>query len=169
MPVPFVGMGITSADGIVRRCGVDDLEAVREIHARQQNRAGGRPTVVEVATWARMMRTDGLFVYLAELDGAPLGTASMMLMPNITYACSPTAFIEAVVVVPEARRRGVARSILDVALGDARDAGCDKIQLLSHKRHAADGAHSLYTRLGFVAEAEGFRLYLKTPDVDRSR
>jgi GNAT superfamily N-acetyltransferase len=114
-----------------------------------------------------MMGTDGLFVYLAEHDSAPLGTASMMLMPNITYSCSPTAFIEAVVVVPEARRRGVARSILDVALAQAHNAGCDKIQLLSHKRHTADGAHSLYTGLGFVAEAEGFRLYLKTPDIRR--
>jgi GNAT superfamily N-acetyltransferase len=127
------------------------------------------PTVVEVATWARMMRTDGLFVYLAEVDGAPLGTASMTLMPNITYNCSPSALIEAVVVVPEARRRGIARSMLDMALDDARNEGCDKIQLLSHKRHAADGAHSLYTRIGFVAEAEGFRLYLQTPHLDRSR
>jgi hypothetical protein len=34
------------------------------------------------------------------------------------------------------------------------------VQLLSHKRHATDGAHELYTKLGFDAEAEGFRLYL---------
>jgi hypothetical protein len=46
-------------------------------------------------------------------------------------------------------------------LGDARSAGGNKVQLLSHKRHATDGGHRLYTSLGFNAEAEGFRLYLK--------
>jgi len=91
-----------------------------------------------------------------------------MLMPNITYNCAPTAFIEAVVVVPEQRRRGIARSVLQAVLADAHDAGCDKVQLLSHKRHRHDGGHALYTALGFTAEAEGFRLYLRTPDVDRS-
>jgi hypothetical protein len=35
------------------------------------------------------------------------------------------------------------------------------VQLLSHKRHAVDGAHGLYLGLGFDAEAEGFRLYLR--------
>lgn len=35
------------------------------------------------------------------------------------------------------------------------------LEPLSHKRHAADGAHRLYTSLGFEPEAEGFRLYLR--------
>lgn len=39
------------------------------------------------------------------------------------------------------------------------------MQLLSHKRHAADGGHALYEKLGFEPEAEGFRRYLATtPD-----
>jgi hypothetical protein len=33
--------------------------------------------------------------------------------------------------------------------------------VLTHKRHAIDGAHDLYRALGFKAEAEGFRLYLR--------
>ena len=43
-------------------------------------------------------------------------------------------------------------------LADARAAGCNKVQLLSHKRHASDGGHRLYTSLGFTPEAEGSRL-----------
>jgi len=115
-----------------------------------------------------MMASGDLTVYLAERDCEPIGTATMMLMPNLTYSCAPTAIIEAVVVLPSHRRRGVARSMLKLALTDASDSGCDKVQLLSHKRHRDDGAHALYAGLGFVAEAEGFRLYLRTPDVDRS-
>jgi GNAT superfamily N-acetyltransferase len=84
-----------------------------------------------------------------------------MQMPNITYDCAPTVFVEAVVVVPTHRRRGIATMIMQVVLDDARAAGCNKVQVLSHKRHAADGAHVLYESLGFEPEAEGFRLYLR--------
>jgi len=115
-----------------------------------------------------MMTNDEMTVYLAESGCTPVRTATLMMMPNITYACAPTAFVEAVVVVPEMRRRGVARLILTMVIEDARTAGCDKVQLLSHKRHRLDGAHDLYVRLGFTAEAEGFRRYLLTPGTDRS-
>jgi hypothetical protein len=55
----------------------------------------------------------------------------------------------------------VATAIMRRVLDDARLAGCNKIQLLSHKRHATDEAHRLYTNLDFEPEAEGFRLYLQ--------
>ena len=51
--------------------------------------------------------------------------------------------------------------MVERVLSDARAAGCHKVQLLTHKRHATDGAHDFYRSLGFVAEAEGFRLYLE--------
>ncbi len=157
------------ADVAIRHCRADDLAAVLSIHARQGNRAEGPPTDIESATWGLMMDRAGLAVYLAERRGRPIGTASMMLLPNLTYGCAPTAFIEGVVVLADSRRLGVATAMLRTALSDAARAGVDKVQLVAHKRHATDGAHALYEGLGFEPEAEGFRLYLKTPDVDRTR
>ncbi|MCW2766136.1 MAG: family N-acetyltransferase [Nocardioides sp.] len=110
--------------------------------------------------WARIQRTPDVTVYLAEGRGEGVGTACLSVLPNITYDCRPTAFIEAVAVKYEHRRRGVARQILARVLEDARAAGCYKVQLLTHKRHSTDGAHDLHTALGFAPEAEGFRLYL---------
>lgn len=109
------------------------------------------------------MRTPDLTVYLAEVGGEIVGTASAMVMPNVTYECAPTLFVEAVVVSPSHRRRGIATAIMRRVLADARAVGCNKVQLLSHKRHATDGAHQLYTSLGFEPEAEGFRIYLMQP------
>lgn len=106
------------------------------------------------------MCTADLHIYVAEVEDAVVGTAAAMLMPNVTYGCAPTAFIEAVVVLPSHRRRGIAKAMLQRILADARAAGCNKVQLLSHKRHASDGAHRLYITMGFEPEAEGFRLYL---------
>jgi GNAT superfamily N-acetyltransferase len=112
-----------------------------------------------------MMGRDGLTLYLAEMDGLAVGTATLLLLSNLTYECQPSAFVEAVVVDAAYRRRGIATAIMRRILDDTSAVGCNKIQLLSHKRHAHDGAHRLYTQLGFEAEAEGFRLYQqRVPD-----
>ncbi len=150
---------------MVRRAEAADLPAVLGVHAHRDSADAPtpRPTAVEVVTWTHMLGLPGLTVYLAELDGEPVGTASAMLFPNVTYDCQPTAIIEAVVVARSVRRRGVATLLLRCLLEDMRSAGCNKVQLLSHKRHAGDGAHRLYTSLGFEPEAEGFRLYLGSP------
>lgn len=151
---------ISHAPAAVRTAGRDDLQAVLDVHARQGSRPAGPPSRPERDTWARMMALDGLSVYVAEVDGVLVGTATAMTMPNVTYGCAPTVFVEAVVVLPEHRRRGIARSMMRTILADARRGGCNKVQLLSHKRHAHDGAHRLYASVGFEPEAEGFRLYL---------
>jgi GNAT superfamily N-acetyltransferase len=118
------------------------------------------PSNRQIAMWERIQATLDVTVSLAETGNEAVGTACLSVLPNITYDCRPTAFIEAVVVKYAHRRSGVARSILRQVLRDAQQAGCHKVQLLTHKRHATDGAHDLYRFLGFAAEAEGYRLYL---------
>ena len=141
----------------VRRAVLDDLRGLLQVY--DEARTTG-PSVREHETWLTMLARDGLRVYCAELEGRLVGTATLLVMPNLTYGCEPTAFIEAVVVREQWRRRGVASAMLEHVLEDAEAAGCNKVQLLSHKRHADDGAHRLYEKLGFRAEAEGFRRYL---------
>ena len=153
------------SDLVIRVAGVQDLDGVLSVHVQHNPsmRATGSASAQEAETWTRMQETRDLTVYLAEISRMPVGTASLLLMPNLTYECAPTAFIEAVVVVPKQRRRGIATAILGRVLEDAESAGCDKVQLLSHKRHADDGAHELYRKAGFTSEAEGFRRYLRRP------
>ncbi len=112
------------------------------------------------STWDRMLSTADLTVYIAESDGQAVGTTSLLVMPHLTYGCHPTGFIEPMVVAQAHRRRGVGRTMVERVLRDARAARCKKIQVLSHKRHANDGAHDFYRSFGFIAEAEGFRLFL---------
>lgn len=151
----------------VRAAVPDDLRAVLEVLAENQAAWPARwapepasPSAAQAAMWHRIMGTPDVTVYVAEQAGDPVGTACLSILPNLTYDCRPTAFVEAVVVRYGHRRRGVARLMLGRVLEDARRESCFKVQLLTHKRHADDGAHDLYRALGFVAEAEGFRLYL---------
>lgn len=145
----------------VRTASADDLQPVLDVHVAHGSRRAGPASTLEIETWARMMRTGDLNVHVAEVAGEIVGTATSIAMPNVTYGCAPSLFIEAVVVTPERRRNGLGTALLTRILLDARAAGCQKVQLLSHKRHAEDGAHALYAKVGFEPEAEGFRLYLK--------
>ena len=148
----------------VRIAGDGDLLAMLRVLAQggDDREPPDAPTERETAAWARMMATPDLRVYVGEVDGEIVGTATSLRLPHVTHDCAPTVFIEAVVVATAHRRRGVASAVISRLMADARDDGCDKVQLLSHKRHATDGAHALYTSLGFEAMAEGFRHYFLT-------
>jgi GNAT superfamily N-acetyltransferase len=151
MPVPAYA---------IRTARSQDLVAVARLIERRPDLTARDVTERQQATWDRMMRTDDLTVYVAWHGDDAVGTTALLVMPHITYACRPTAFIESMYVRDDHRRRGVARMMVERLLGDASSAGCHKVQLLTHKRHAGDGAHAFYRALGFEAEAEGFRTYL---------
>lgn len=148
---------------IVRTATAEDLLPMLQLLSRSDEGLRApvdAPSVLEQETWQAMLGTDNLLVYVADIGGEIAGTALFLTMPNLGYGCRPSGFIEAVVVGSSWRRRGIAHDIIKRILDDAASAGCRKIQLLAHKRHATDGAHDFYRSLGFEAEAEGFRLYL---------
>lgn len=142
---------------VIRNATQGDLGALLDVYDEGRS---SEASSTEEATWQRILDTEDLHVYCAEVDGRVVGTATLLVMPNLPYHCAPTAFIEAVVVRSAYRRQGLATAMVERVLADARIEGCNKVQLLSHKRHALDGAHGLYSRLGFEAEADGFRQYL---------
>ena len=131
------------SDYSVRVAAREDLDELLTLRSELGARAPGPATVQEIETWHTMMSTPALSIYLAELDKHAVGTATSMMIPNLTYECAPTLLIEAVSVLPGHRRQGVASRLLKKCLADARASGCDKVQLLSHKRHAVDGSHEL--------------------------
>lgn len=148
----------------VRQAEAADLLGVVRLLERAPRLSVERLTARQRATWQAMLAAPGLTVYVAVAGGGAgrpvIGTVSALVMPNLGYGCHPSAFVEAMVVAEAQRRRGVGRRLMDRVLADLRAASCRKVQLLTHKRHAADGAHDFYRSLGFAPEAEGFRLYL---------
>jgi hypothetical protein len=84
-----------------------DLLGVLRVH-RTRDPGGSSPEVatpLQHATWDLMMGREGLVVYLTESDGIAVGTATLLLLPNLSYDCQPSAFIEAVVVDVDYRRQ----------------------------------------------------------------
>jgi len=150
---------------VVRVAAEADLLALLRLYSRADE--GLKPEVesvspIEASTWATMLRAENQTTYVAEIDDEIVGAALFVKITNLGYDCRPSGVIEAMVVSAAHLRRGIARRIIKQVLADAQAAGCHKIQLQTHKRHATDGAHDFYRSAGFESEAEGFRLYLDT-------
>lgn len=95
---------------------------------------------------------------VAEKDNLVVGTLFLQIVPNLTHNAHPWGILENMVVDSRFRRQGIGRLLIEHALLRCHEAGCYKIQLLSHKRRT--GAHEFYRSLGFEESALGFRLYL---------
>src|SRR4051812_869879 len=106
-------MASTAHECLVRTAAASDLlSALRLLH-QSPGLERNDISAQQRETWDRMLATSDLTVYLAEVDGDVVGTASILVMPNLGYDCHPTAFIEAVVVREDRRRQGVARSLIE--------------------------------------------------------
>jgi N-acetylglutamate synthase-like GNAT family acetyltransferase len=97
------------------------------------------------------------FLIAEEADGV-VGTADVIVVPNLTHAARRVAFVENVVVTAKRRGHGIGRELMEEVLRRAEAAGCYKVQFLSNRTRIR--AHAFYERLGFEPSSEGFRRYL---------
>ena len=137
-----------------------DLLGVVRLLERQPGLPVSAVTERQRASWVAMLGHEGMCCWVAEVDAVVVGTVTAIVYPNLGYDQHPSALLEAMVVAESHRRRGVGRALLAAALADLQRQSCRKVQVVTHKRHATDGAHDFYRWMGFTAEAEGFRMYL---------
>ncbi len=145
---------------LVRRAQPADLEGLLSLYqeladsritAAPADRPSSEPLLAEILADPRRE------LAVAIVDGQLVGTADLLLVPNLTHRGKPWAIVENVIVTTAARRTGVGRGLMKHMIGVARAAGCYKLQLLSGGRRAE--AHALYRSLGLDAVAEGFKVY----------
>ena len=95
---------------------------------------------------------------VADDHGTLVGTADLLVVPNLTHGARAWAIVENVVVTPVRRRQGIGRALMQEVIKRATEANCYKLQLLSRQERTE--AHAFYRSLGLERVAEGFRLYL---------
>jgi ribosomal protein S18 acetylase RimI-like enzyme len=100
----------------------------------------------------------GRDLLVAEVDGMVVGTLDVLIVPNLSHGGAPWGIVENVVVDEEMRGRGLGHSLMEEAVRRCNDAGCYKVQLLTHKSRTR--AHEFYRSMEFEPVAEGFRRYL---------
>ena len=82
--------------------------------------------------------------YVAEQDGVVVGMVTLCVYTTLT---GTKAYLDHLVVAPDARRRRVGRALVEYAIERARDAGASRVDLTA--RATKREAHALYRSLGF--------------------
>ena len=94
------------------------------------------------------LKEDDVAVFVAEKSSTVIGYVYAGLEPESWKELRDAAgFIHDVVVVPEARRRGVASALVDAACDWFRAAGAPRVVLWSAEQN--EGARQMFARLGF--------------------
>jgi N-acetylglutamate synthase-like GNAT family acetyltransferase len=91
-------------------------------------------------------------VVVAERDGALVGLASLHVLHLIERP--PLGRLSAIVVTGSERRRGVGRALIERIEGEARAAGCARLEVTSGEWR--DDAHAFYRELGFEETSKRF-------------
>jgi ribosomal protein S18 acetylase RimI-like enzyme len=89
---------------------------------------------------------------LAAVDGDPLGVCQLRYRWSV-WTSAEDCWLEDLYVVPEARRSGLGRALIDAALDSARERGCVRIELDVDEDN--DPALGLYAAAGFSLESKG--------------
>lgn len=95
---------------------------------------------------------------VVEVDGEVVGTMQLTFIPSLTRRGGLRAQIEGVRVRADQRGSGLGRKMMTWAIEQARERGCNLVQLTTDKRRG--DAHRFYASLGFVASHEGMKLSL---------
>ena len=95
---------------------------------------------------------------VAERAGTAVGTFQLSIIPGVAQRGLKRAMIESVRVAATERGSGLGTQMMRWAIEEARNAGCQQVQLTSNAQRP--DAHRFYERLGFVPSHVGFKLKL---------
>lgn len=141
----------------IREARISDLPALLELYAAL-GMDDGKVLSLEQAQkiYRRISNYPDYRIYLAELDGDPVGTFALLIMDNLGHMGTPSAILEDVVVSDRCRGVGIGHQMMNFATRLCREKGCYKFFFSSNINRA--DAHRFYENLGF--EKHGYSFYL---------
>ncbi len=104
---------------------------------------------------------DNNVLVVVELSGKVVGMLQLTFIPYLTHTGSWRCLIEGVRIHAGFRGQGLGKRVFLWAIEQARERGCEMVQLTSNKQRP--DAIRFYESLGFVASHEGFKLVLSNP------
>ena len=150
-------------DGLlIRGAREDDIPALVAIYAADEFGHGDSTDPVLLpdyrAAFAAIAASSAETLYVAELDGAIVGTFQTLSTITLTGRGTLSIIVEAVQTHPDYRGKGIGAAMMAFCIEDARRRGAKIIQLTSNAARA--DAHRFYERLGFIKSHAGFKMKL---------
>ena len=144
----------------LRRARAGDLPALVRLMADDGISAGRESTDLAPYTraFARIDAEPAQLLVVGDVDGEPVCTLQLTVIPGLARGGALRGQVEAVRVRSDLRSRGIGAELLRWAAGELRSRGCAVAQLTTDKRR--HDAHRFYARLGWANSHEGFKLEL---------
>jgi GNAT superfamily N-acetyltransferase len=131
----------------IRRAGAGDAANVaRLLHDFNAEYDEPTPSVPVLAERIGELLGEGAITVLLA-DDPPAGFALFRLRPSL-WAKAEDAYLEELYVVPERRRQGIGRALLEASIEAARDAGANHFELTTGETDTE--ARALYESRGFT-------------------
>ena len=142
---------------MIREAVEDDAGVLAELYWELM----GTPTDPRaLALRLRALSGDSRFRVLVAEDagGHVVGTAYVVLAPNVVGEGRPFVVMDNLIVTPAARGQGIATALMEAVESFAEGAQASLIMMVSGAARAE--AHRLYRRLGYRVPVVGFKKYL---------
>lgn len=138
----------------VWRAGAADAATVARLMAEFRDHLWkSEPAEAEIRASVERILTDPQSEFLiASDDERPAGVCQLRYRWSV-WTSSEDCWLEDLFVVPDARRAGLGRALVDAALSSARARGCVRIELDVDQDNKP--AMGLYQRCGFSLESKG--------------
>ena len=145
----------------LRRARADDVPALVRLMADDDISAGRESSDLAPyeRAFARIDAEPAQLLVLGEVDGEPVCTLQLTVIPGLARGGALRGQVEAVRVRSDLRSRGIGEALLRWAVHELRARGCAVAQLTTDKRRT--DAHCFYARLGWTASHEGFKIPLE--------
>ena len=139
-----------------------DIHSVLTLYAQlEPDRRINVPMSRAVELFRKIESYPNYHLYVAERDGAVVGTFSLAILDNLAHFAANTGLIEDVVVDEALRRTGIGREMMRYAMELCRQNACYKVNLSSNLNR--EDAHRFYESLGFQKHGYSFRLHMDLP------
>lgn len=146
----------SSENIVIRPAGRDDLPGILSLYHDLNAEDLDAPLSLMERTFIQMLAQPGLSILLALLDGEPVATITVVVVPNLTRGCAFYALLENVATLSSCRGKGIGGRLLAEAIDLCWKADCYKIMLMSGSQNLR--AHRFYQVRGFKTTKTGFEL-----------
>ncbi|MGV1770213.1 N-acetyltransferase family protein [Agrobacterium vitis] len=149
---------------IIRPAQENDIVAIVALFAADDLGGHGDTTDPDalpdyLAAFRRIAASSNEVLYVAERDGAVVGTFQTMITTTLTGRGSSSMIVEAVQTRADCRGQGIGAQMIEFCLERARAEGLRLVQLSSNAVRL--DAHRFYERLGFSKSHFSFKFKLK--------